>query len=154
MSHAFSQDDTRDCFREVIVRQGHSVSVMMKAPVLKTLQTLCITRTGCSFRLFAYPLESELVRCLQSMDSWMSENIEKYLVPSANSWQPSDFLPDPSSAEFMDAIQELRKECKNLPPEYLVVLVGDMVTEEALPSYMSMLNRMDGSKDHTGESSS
>lgn len=80
----------------------------------------------------------------------MSDNVEPFLIPSSKSWQPSDFLPDPSSTEFMDAIQDLRKECENLPPEYLVVLVGDMVTEEALPSYMSMLNRMDGCKDHTG----
>ena len=80
----------------------------------------------------------------------MSDNIEQFLIPSSKSWQPSDFLPDPSSDEFEDAVRALRAECKHLPAEYLVVLVGDMVTEEALPSYMSMLNRMDGSKDHTG----
>lgn len=81
----------------------------------------------------------------------MSDNVEPFLIPSSTSWQPSDYLPDPASAEFVDAIRELRNECGNLPPEYLVVLVGDMVTEEALPSYMSMLNRMDGCKDNTGE---
>lgn len=93
----------------------------------------------------------ELVRGLQSMESWMSDNVEPFLIPSSKSWQPSDYLPDPASAEFPDAIRALRKECGNLPPEYLVVLVGDMVTEEALPSYISMLNRMDGCKDNTGQ---
>ena len=33
-----------------------------------------------------------------------------------------------------------------------MVLVGDMVTEEALPSYMNMLNTLDGVRDETGAS--
>jgi acyl-[acyl-carrier-protein] desaturase len=40
----------------------------------------------------------------------------------------------------------LRKASECLPADYLVVLVGDMVTEEALPSYMNMLNLLDGTK--------
>jgi acyl-[acyl-carrier-protein] desaturase len=40
----------------------------------------------------------------------------------------------------------LRKRSADLPADYLVVLVGDMVTEEALPSYMNMLNTLDGTK--------
>eukprot|EP00892_Ulva_mutabilis_P004451 jgi/Ulvmu1/2378/UM130_0011.1 len=90
------------------------------------------------------------VDVIKSMDSWMSDNIEPFLIPSSKSWQPSDFLPSPTSPDFEDAIRALRDECRHLPAEYLVVLVGDMVTEEALPSYMSMLNRMDGSRDNTG----
>ncbi len=49
-------------------------------------------------------------------------------------------------------MQELRKAAANLPSDYMVVLVGDMVTEEALPSYMNMLNRLDGTSDETGAS--
>lgn len=44
----------------------------------------------------------------------------------------------------------LRQTASSLPADYLVVLVGDMVTEEALPSYMNMLNTLDGTKDETG----
>jgi hypothetical protein len=40
----------------------------------------------------------------------------------------------------------LRQASEHLPADYLVVLVGDMVTEEALPSYMNMLNLLDGTK--------
>lgn len=40
----------------------------------------------------------------------------------------------------------------NLPDDYLVVLVGDMITEEALPTYMSMINGLDGVRDETGAS--
>ncbi len=38
----------------------------------------------------------------------------------------------------------LRAASADLPNDYLVALVGDMVTEEALPSYMGMLNRCEG----------
>lgn len=47
---------------------------------------------------------------------------------------------------------ELRKRTEQLPDEYLVVLVGDMITEEALPTYMHMLNTLDGVADETGAS--
>lgn len=41
-----------------------------------------------------------------------------------------------------------------MPDEHLLVLVGDMITEEALPTYMSMLNTLDGTRDETGASES
>lgn len=47
---------------------------------------------------------------------------------------------------------ELRKRTQGLPDDYLVVLVGDMITEEALPTYMAMLNTLDGVRDETGAS--
>jgi hypothetical protein len=51
-------------------------------------------------------------------------------------------------------VVELRKRTAVLPDEYLVVLVGDMITEEALPTYMTMLNTLDGVRDDTGASPS
>ena len=47
-------------------------------------------------------------------------------------------------------VVELRKRAESLPDDYLVVLVGDMITEEALPTYMAMLNTLDGVRDQTG----
>ena len=47
-------------------------------------------------------------------------------------------------------LAELRKSTDSLPDDYFVVLVGDMVTEEALPTYMAMLNTLDGVRDETG----
>lgn len=44
----------------------------------------------------------------------------------------------------------LRERTKEIPDEYFVVLVGDMITEEALPTYMSMLNTLDVCRDETG----
>lgn len=47
-------------------------------------------------------------------------------------------------------VRELRARAAELPPDYFVVLVGDMVTEEALPTYMAMLNTLDGVRDESG----
>ena len=47
-------------------------------------------------------------------------------------------------------ISELRKRTKDIPDSVLVTLVGDMVTEEALPTYQTMLNTLDGTCDETG----
>jgi acyl-[acyl-carrier-protein] desaturase len=49
-------------------------------------------------------------------------------------------------------ITDLRERAAELPDELLVCLVGDMITEEALPTYMAMLNTLDGVRDETGRS--
>lgn len=83
---------------------------------------------------------------LQSMGAWAEKDLMRFLKPVEKCWQPTDFLPDSSSPDFEDQVRALRETSKNLPLEYLVVLVGDMVTEEALPSYMNMINLLDGAK--------
>ncbi|KAJ9515831.1 hypothetical protein QJQ45_008717 [Haematococcus lacustris] len=87
---------------------------------------------------------------IQSLDGWASTDLLRYLRPVDKSWQPSDFLPDSSSPDFLDMVGEMRQASAQLPYDYLVALVGDMVTEEALPSYMNMLNTLDGTRDETG----
>jgi len=49
-------------------------------------------------------------------------------------------------------VRELQKRSAGVPDEHLLVLIGDMITEEALPTYMSMLNTLDGTRDETGAS--
>jgi acyl-[acyl-carrier-protein] desaturase len=46
-------------------------------------------------------------------------------------------------------VRELRKRTDCLPDDYWVVLTGDLITEEALPTYMAMLNTLDGVRDET-----
>jgi acyl-[acyl-carrier-protein] desaturase len=87
------------------------------------------------------------------METWVERNVEPMLLDVGTSWQPTSLLPDPAADNFYDELKLLREECKRLPPEFWVVFVGDMVTEEALPSYMSMLNRMDSVKDNSGAQS-
>ena len=47
-------------------------------------------------------------------------------------------------------VRDLRKRVECLPDQYFVVLIGDLITEEALPTYMAMLNTLDGVRDETG----
>ncbi len=55
-------------------------------------------------------------------------------------WQPTDFLPDLACEQWRENVQGFRDAAMQIPDELLVILVGDMVTEEALPSYAVSLN--------------
>lgn len=70
------------------------------------------------------------------------------------SWQPNDFLPDMAADNWQEALREFRSGSEAIPDEVLVVLVGDMVTEEALPTYQTLLNTFEGVSDPTGTSTS
>jgi hypothetical protein len=51
-------------------------------------------------------------------------------------------------------VAALRKRSKSIPDKHLLVQVGDMITEEVLPTYTSMLNTLEGTRDKTGASAS
>jgi acyl-[acyl-carrier-protein] desaturase len=70
--------------------------------------------------------------------------VDQYLIPIETIWQPTDFLPASDSEEFFDQIKEMRELAKDLPYDFWVVLIGDMVTEEALPTYESWLMTVEG----------
>ncbi|KAK1373950.1 Acyl-[acyl-carrier-protein] desaturase [Heracleum sosnowskyi] len=86
----------------------------------------------------------------ESLDGWARENVLVHLKSVEQSWQPNDLLPDPISDGFQEQVKELRERAKEIPDDYFVVLVGDMITEEALPSYMALLNRPSDIRDETG----
>lgn len=95
------------------------------------------------------PEKQEVFRSLQG---WAAESLLPLLKPVDDCWQPTDFLPDSSSDAFEHEVRELRSRAAALPDDYFVVLVGDMVTEEALPTYQTMINTLDGVRDETGAS--
>ncbi|CAA0821243.1 Acyl- [Striga hermonthica] len=95
----------------------------------------------------------EKVEIFDSLHEWAENNILVHLKPVEKCWQPTDFLPDSSSDGFYDEVKELRERSKEIPDDYFVVLVGDMITEEALPTYQTMINTLDGVRDETGASS-
>ena len=70
--------------------------------------------------------------------------IDEFLKKIDTNWQPSDFLPDSSSENFSAQLKDLQAQCKELPYDYLAVLVGDVITEEALPTYESWLMDIEG----------
>jgi acyl-[acyl-carrier-protein] desaturase len=70
--------------------------------------------------------------------------IDEFLKSIDTNWQPADFLPDSSTENFEKEVRELQAQSKELPYDYLAVLVGDVITEEALPTYQSWLLDVDG----------
>lgn len=99
-----------------------------------------------------HSMPPQKIEIFKNLESWADDNILVHLKPVEKCWQPQDFLPDPASEGFHDQVKELRERAKEIPDEYFVVLVGDMVTEEALPTYQTMLNTLDGVRDETGAS--
>jgi|MGYP001101959873 acyl-[acyl-carrier-protein] desaturase len=74
----------------------------------------------------------------------MDELLDKYLKPIDTNWQPSDLLPDSRNPEFIDQIKEIQELAKDMNYDLLTVLIGDTITEEALPTYESWLMDVDG----------
>ncbi|XP_054812995.1 stearoyl-[acyl-carrier-protein] 9-desaturase, chloroplastic [Prosopis cineraria] len=99
-----------------------------------------------------HSMPPQKIEIFKSLEAWAEENILVHLKPVEKCWQPQDFLPEPSSDGFDEQVKELRERAKEIPDDYFVVLVGDMVTEEALPTYQTMLNTLDGVRDETGAS--
>ncbi len=87
---------------------------------------------------------SNRIEVMKTLEKGVPGFSEKYLVPAESIWQPTDFLPDPTSDNFLKEIEVLRGEAKELDHDFWVVLIGDMVTEEALPTYESWLMDVDG----------
>lgn len=99
-----------------------------------------------------HSMPPQKIEIFTSLENWAEENILVHLKPVEKCWQPQDFLPDPASEGFHDEVNELRERAKEIPDDYFVCLVGDMITEEALPTYQTMLNTIDGVRDETGAS--
>jgi acyl-[acyl-carrier-protein] desaturase len=70
------------------------------------------------------------------------------LTPIDQAWQPTDYLPDFTAEDWCQQLGQFRETARCLPGELLVVLVGNMVTEEALPNYAISLEHI--VKDPTG----
>lgn len=89
-------------------------------------------------------LKNVRLEVMQHLEKDVESLIEKYLIPIDKIWQPTDFLPDSESESFYDDVREIRELSKDLPYDFWVVLVGDMITEEALPTYESWLMDVEG----------
>jgi acyl-[acyl-carrier-protein] desaturase len=74
----------------------------------------------------------------------VSSYLDQYLIPVEEIWQPSDFLPNSESDNFLEEVKELREISKDLPYDFWVAMVGDMITEEALPTYENWLMEVEG----------
>ncbi|TGD58722.1 acyl-ACP desaturase [Flavobacterium humi] len=81
---------------------------------------------------------------MQLLEKDIDTFVENYLIPVEKIWQPSDLLPDSEKDTFFEDVKELREIAKELPYDFWVVLVGDTITEEALPTYESWLMDVEG----------
>lgn len=81
---------------------------------------------------------------MQFLEKDVDGFVDQYLIPVEKIWQPSDFLPNSESDTFFDEVKELREIAKDLPYDFWVALVGDTITEEALPTYESWLMEVEG----------
>jgi len=81
---------------------------------------------------------------MQFLEKNIDTFVDSYLIPVEKIWQPTDLLPDSQNENFYEEVKELREIAKDLPYDFWVTLVGDTITEEALPTYESWLMDVEG----------
>jgi acyl-[acyl-carrier-protein] desaturase len=89
-------------------------------------------------------LNNTRLEVMHFLEKKMDSIVGEFLNNIETNWQPADLLPDSHSEDFISEIKELRKQTAELPYDYLAVMVGDVITEEALPTYESWLIDMEG----------
>jgi len=96
------------------------------------------------------PEKNIRLEVMQQLEPKVDGFIDEFLIPVEKIWQPTNFLPNSQEDTFFDEVTELRELAKELPYDFWVVLVGDTITEEALPTYESWLMDVEGINQHDG----
>ncbi|MDB5003223.1 MAG: desA1 [Mucilaginibacter sp.] len=95
--------------------------------------------------------EEKRKEVMAHIEKFMLEKMQEYLKPIDTIWQPSDFLPDSTKDSFLSEVRDMRETAKGLSYDLMAVLIGDTITEEALPTYESWLTMVEGvSKNEEG----
>ena len=89
-------------------------------------------------------LSAQRLEVMQHVGKDLEALIAEYLRPIEDNWQPADFLPDSADENFIKEVKLLQESCLELPYDYIAVLIGDTITEEALPTYESWLSDVIG----------
>jgi acyl-[acyl-carrier-protein] desaturase len=74
------------------------------------------------------------------LQNFVAQTVETSLLDPDDCWQPTDFLPEMDAPDAMDQIRQLRQHTDCIPDSVITSLVGNMITEEALPSYQTYFN--------------
>ena len=86
---------------------------------------------------------------LQHLEGFLSANMDSFLKKVEDSWQPADYLPDSRRENFFDEVKRLREKARELSYDLVAVLIGDTITEEALPNYEAWFHELDDlNRDH------
>ena len=90
------------------------------------------------------PQKNIRLEVMQFLEKDIDNFVDEFLIPVEKIWQPSDLLPDSEGENFFEEVRELRELAKDLPYDFWVTLVGDTITEEALPTYETWLMDVEG----------
>jgi acyl-[acyl-carrier-protein] desaturase len=74
---------------------------------------------------------SERLEVIRAIEPAVADHLSLLLPPDR---QPTDYLPDLEKVSWRDEVERFRTAAETVSDELLVVLVGDRVSEEALPS--------------------
>jgi acyl-[acyl-carrier-protein] desaturase len=88
--------------------------------------------------------ELSVIEVMKHMEDYVGDVTGKLLKKIDDSWQPGDILPDPGKENFYEELKGLQNSAEGLSYELIAVLVGDTITEEALPTYESWLYSVEG----------
>jgi acyl-[acyl-carrier-protein] desaturase len=77
---------------------------------------------------------------MSMLKDFVAETVDNDLLNPDDCWQPTDFLPDFSKADVFDEVRALKERTNCIPDTVITSLVGNMITEEALPSYQTYFN--------------
>ncbi len=89
-------------------------------------------------------LSNTRLEVMETIEQSMDVLLDKYLRPIEENWQPSDLLPDSRESGFFEEIEEIQALAKEMSYDLFAVLIGDTVTEEALPTYEAWLVDLEG----------
>lgn len=87
------------------------------------------------------------IEVISGMQDFVHKAVDEFLLQPETAWQPTDFLPDMSKPHALEEVKELRGRAATLPAEIITSLVGNMITEEALPTYQTYFNLIKGVND-------
>ncbi|MFY7899193.1 MAG: acyl-ACP desaturase [Chitinophagaceae bacterium] len=85
---------------------------------------------------------SKNMEVIGMLKDFVGETVNSSLLDPDDCWQPTDFLPDLTREDALDEIKKLRERSACIPDSVITSLVGNMITEEALPSYQTYFNLM------------
>lgn len=97
-------------------------------------------------------LKNIRLEAMKTIEGSVGDFMQRFLLPVEKIWQPADFLPDSREEDFYDRVRLIQEEAKELDHDFWVVLIGDMITEEALPTYESWLMDVEGVDQHANNS--
>lgn len=86
----------------------------------------------------------EKIEVIRSIEQHVGQFIDEKMKFPETSWQPTDFIPNAANEDFADQVRVLQEGIAQVPDTVMVSLVGNMITEEALPSYQTFFNLLNG----------